>query len=109
MGGLVGLALIIGLIVFLMRHKKKQGEAQPNSNGDSNGPMPPADRNGAMKVAQSGSFDPYLSWLQSVEETQGPVNLSHKNEFAYRDVTVLNPIGEGAFGKVCKIMSRDER
>jgi len=97
-GGVVG--LIIVLVVVIAMHRRKSGESEEvkTTNMAANGQL--ANGNCNNKAAPTLDFDPYITWLKSVEKSMGPVKLTHSKEFSFADVSVTKPIGEGSFGKV---------
>ena len=105
-GGVVGLALITLLIVLLMR-KKSSNDTE--NNGDKAAGVVKGMANDTSKAAPAQDFDPYITWLRSVEKGAGPVHLTHSKEFAFTDVSITKPIGEGSFGKVYQGLYRDDK
>lgn len=105
-GGVVGLALIILLIVLVMRRPASK-DAEKNVNNDTGVMKDMA--NGNSKAAPAQDFDPYITWLRSVKKGVGPIHLTHSKEFAFADVCITKPIGEGSFGKVYQGLYRDDK
>eukprot|EP00890_Picochlorum_soloecismus_P005664 jgi/Picsp_1/6099/NSC_03453-R1_serine threonine-protein kinase ctr1-like len=105
-GGVVGLALIILLIVLINRRPPSKDEK--NHDVKAAGEVKDV-ANGTSKAAPAQDFDPYITWLKSLEKDVGPAHLTHSKEFAFSDVTITKPIGEGSFGKVYQGLYRDDK
>ena len=99
-GGVAALMALILLVIILRRRKrsfpdvesmkKKTYYASDGSKSDS-----------TSVAAPSIDFDPFITWLKSVEQRVGPVQPTHPQEFSASEVIIKKPIGEGSFGKVC--------
>jgi hypothetical protein len=97
-GGVVGLLLIVVVAIAISRRKPGNSNEVKSTDTVANGHAP--NGNSANKAAPTVDFDPYITWLKSVEKSMGPVKLTHSKEFSFSDVSVTKPIGEGSFGKV---------
>ena len=101
-GGVVGLMLIVVVAIAIYRRKPENSKEVKSTDTVANGHAP--NGNSANKAAPTVDFDPYITWLKSVEKSVGPVKLTHSKEFSFADVSVTKPIGEGSFGKVTPLL-----
>ena len=103
-GGVAALLAAILLVIILRRQKRHSSDTR-NTEKNLKYASDSSNLGSISAAAPSIEFDPFVTWLRSVDQHVGSVKLTHPKEFSFSNVTIKKPIGEGSFGKVCLSMN----
>jgi len=100
LGGVAALVAIL-LLVIISRRRKGHSSDIESMEKKSQYSSDSTKLSSISVAAPSIDFDPFITWLRSVEQRVGPVRLTHPKEFNFSKVDPKKLLGEGSFGKVC--------